>query len=115
MKKFNITGTCVPDIHYMVNIDRKVEKVIQMIEEGSYFVISRPRQYGKTTLLSALCRQLSKIDSYILIKISFEGLGDESFENPESFAQSFLLQLSEELDNKKELLLFIKDHKPVQN
>lgn len=114
MKKFNITGTCVPHLHYMVNIENKVNKVLPLIEEGLYFVISRPRQYGKTTLLSFLYRKLRKSDQYLLIKTSFEGMGDESFENEESFSKSFLLQLSEELKSEKELLKIIKEYKPIQ-
>lgn len=90
MKKFNITGTCIPHVHYMVNIESRVQKGIELVEEGLYFIISRPRQYGKTSLLSALHRKLSKSKQYISISTSFEGLGDESFENVESFASIFV-------------------------
>lgn len=115
MKKFNITGTCVPHLHYMVNIESKVQKVIGMIERGEYFVISRPRQYGKTSMIYALEKKLQ--DKYVIISTSFEGLGDESFGNEESFSRSFLFALSEVLKNEKEvkLLRFIEEYKSVQN
>ena len=48
-KKFNITGICIPEKHYMVNISNKIEQILPMVEEGEYFVINKPRQYGKTT------------------------------------------------------------------
>ncbi len=31
-------------MHYMVNIDSKLEQIKQYIEHGDYFVINRPRQ-----------------------------------------------------------------------
>lgn len=114
MKKFNITGTCIPHMHYMVNIDKKVEKVIPLIEEGLYFVISRPRQYGKTTLLSILYRELRQSEEYLLIKTSFEGIGNKSFENEQSFSESFLLLLTEELKREEKLRQFIQDYKPIE-
>ena len=39
MRKFNVTGICVPNMHYMVDISGKVEKVFKMVEEGYYFTI----------------------------------------------------------------------------
>ena len=56
-KKFNVTGVCIPEKHYMADISTKLNIVIaQYIEKGSYFVISRARQYGKTTMLYLLSR-----------------------------------------------------------
>ena len=65
MKRFNTTGLCNPKKHYMVNISEKIEKIKVLIEHEEYFVINRPRQYGKTTTLTALERSLSeRIFSY---------------------------------------------------
>ena len=50
MKKyFNITGLCVPEKHYMVDIRERVAQVRDMVVRGDYFTINRARQYGKTT------------------------------------------------------------------
>ena len=49
MKRFNVTGICVPDKHYMVDIGDKLEKIKAMVDYGDYFTINRARQYGKTT------------------------------------------------------------------
>lgn len=51
-KCFNTTGLCVPRKHYMVNIDNKVKQMEKLIDAEKYFVINRPRQYGKTTTLN---------------------------------------------------------------
>ncbi|MFT8344000.1 MAG: AAA family ATPase, partial [Clostridium beijerinckii] len=53
-KKFNITGTCIPDKHYMVDTSNKIEKILKLIDNEEYFIINRPRQYGKTTSLYLL-------------------------------------------------------------
>ncbi|WP_242848167.1 hypothetical protein [Ruminococcus sp. HUN007] len=46
-KRFNITGACFPDEHYMVDISERLEKIRSMIIQGDYFIINRGRQYGK--------------------------------------------------------------------
>ena len=51
-KKFNYTGTCIPGKHYIVDTSKKLEKIIiNLIEEGEYFTINRPRQFGKTSTI----------------------------------------------------------------
>ena len=58
-KKFNITGTCYADEHYMADVSNKLAKIRQMVEDGDYFIINRPRQYGKTTTLYAITEMLN--------------------------------------------------------
>jgi hypothetical protein len=53
-KEFNITGICIPSKHFMVDLSYKLERIIDLIENGKYFVINRPHQYGKTTIFSLL-------------------------------------------------------------
>ena len=56
-RRFNVTGVCNPQKHYMVRLDDRLKKIrADYVEEGSYFVINRGRQYGKTTTLAALER-----------------------------------------------------------
>jgi len=45
-KKFNITGTCIPQTHYMADTSGKIRQIVAMVEAGEYFTINRPRQYG---------------------------------------------------------------------
>ena len=49
MKEFNVTGLCIPEKHYMADISNKLNKIMDFINKGKYFTITRPRQYGKTT------------------------------------------------------------------
>ena len=88
MRKFNITGLCVPRKHYMVDINDKLKKITELIDNSEYFVINLPRQYGKTTTLACL-EQILK-DEYIVASISFEGLGNKSFENEKNFCLNFM-------------------------
>ena len=95
MKRFNVTGLCIPEEDYMADISGKIEQITKLIDDRCYFVINRARQYGKTTMLFALERALK--DRYTIISISFEGLGAESFASTESFCRDFLTLVSESL------------------
>lgn len=77
MKRFNTTGTCRPNEHYMVDITERLEIIRKMVARGDYFCINRGRQYGKTTTLEALTRVLAS--EYTVFKLSFEGASQESF------------------------------------
>ncbi len=71
-KKFNITGICRPAKHYMADVSGKLAKILAMVEDGDYFVINRPRQYGKTTTLYTLAELLERKGNYLVFNISFE-------------------------------------------
>lgn len=88
MHKFNVTGLCVPEKDYMVDISNKLEKIKGLVDSECYFTINRARQYGKTTTLTGLKRILK--DDYIVILMSFEGMGDDRFDSPKAFCQGFL-------------------------
>ncbi len=101
-KKFNITGTCIPDKHYMADTSQKIKKMISMVEEGEYFTINRPRQYGKTTTMYLLDRELKKWDDYLVLKISFEGIDAPTYADQTAFIKAFLEML-------KDKFLFLKE------
>jgi len=88
MRAFNVTGLCVPEEDYMVDISEKVKKIKELVDSRCYFTINRARQYGKTTTLAMLKRGLK--DEYLVISISFEGLGDESFATSAAFCAAFM-------------------------
>lgn len=88
MKEFNITGTCIPEKHYIVNVSNKLDRIINMIECENYFSIIRPRQYGKTTTLYQIRRILSS--KYVVISISFEGYGNSVFSSETLFVNEFI-------------------------
>ncbi len=85
-KRFNTTGTCYPEHHYMMDNSDKLRKTLALIEQGNYFTINRPRQYGKTTMLSQIERQLSATDGYIPIKLNFQGVDEKWHQSDTAFA-----------------------------
>jgi hypothetical protein len=103
-KKFNITGTCTPNRHYMVDISDKIKKIMKLVDNEEYFIINRPRQYGKTTTLFLLNHKLKEKEDYLPIKISFEGVGDLIFEREEAFVKAFLEILEDTLSSFDESL-----------
>ena len=94
-KKFNITGLCFPNEHYMADVSKKLARTVEMVEIGEYFIINRPRQYGKTTMLYELSDALTASEHYIVFNMSFEGLGNLMFQNETSFSQGFIKLLGE--------------------
>lgn len=111
-KKFNVTGTCIPKMHYMVDTSNKINKIIKLIENEEYFIINRPRQYGKTTTLFLLNNRLKQSEDYLPIKISFEGIGDIIFEEEGRFAKGFLEILGDTLILEHEkLAAFLEEDK----
>ena len=97
MKKFNVTGTCVPAKHYMVDIGGKLEKIMKLIDDGSYFTITRARQYGKTTTLSQIQKTLPA--EYLCARISFQNTSRQSFETESAFCRMFLAKISKALEH----------------
>lgn len=95
-KKFNITGICVPDLHYMTDISRQISEMHRLVNDGCYFTINRARQYGKTTTLVALAKILS--DDYLVVSLDFQALGSDSFENENKFSLAFTSCFLDELE-----------------
>ncbi|MGL4761927.1 MAG: GxxExxY protein [Sarcina sp.] len=84
----------------MVDINNKLNNIEKLIDEEFYFVINRPRQFGKTTTLNELHKRLK--NSYTVIKLDFERMS-EDFISSKVFCNSFVDSLSrilgEELKN----------------
>ena len=71
----------------MVDSKKRFKAIEDLIDAGEYFTINRARQYGKTTTLYMIWRRLS--ERYIIMPMSFEGLGDSPFESEEAFVRTF--------------------------
>ncbi len=108
-KKFNITGLCLPARHYMADISEKLSQVLALVEEGAYFAISRPRQYGKTTMLKGIAQELRRRPGYLALSISFESLGIEDFQAAANFCEAFLrlLEARAAQEQQDELAAFL--------
>lgn len=112
MKKvFNTTGICISRKHYLVDISKKLSKIEELIENEFYFVITRPRQYGKTTTLSQLYKNIK--DRYKVIKLSFEGVGTASFETEESFCLMLTEMFKKQFRKDNEIISKIYEAKTM--
>ena len=109
MRKFNVTGICVPNMHYMVDISEKIEQIFQLVEDKDYFTINRGRQYGKTTTIGRLKKRL--LGDYICASISFQYSDDDMFADAAGFCQELLSRIYYSLliSNEAEANLWIDD------
>ena len=116
-KKFNITGTCIPHKHFMADTSQKIKKIIAMVEEGEYFTINKPRQYGKTTTMYLIDQELKKRNDYLVLKISFEGIDAPTYSEQTSFIKTFLDMLKDKFLflGKDEFAELIAHHTPSTN
>ena len=84
-KEFNITGSCNPQWHYMVDTEKRFKAIESLIDRGKYFAINRARQYGKTAD-SVVCGKEDKLVMkklyLILFAVSFSllALAQEKYE-----------------------------------
>lgn len=95
-RRFNINGSCHPDRHYMVDIGDRLKKIKEdYVDYGSYFVINKGRQYGKTTTLQALADYLS--EDYLVFSLDFQEMPDEKFETGETFSLALISMMCDAL------------------
>ncbi len=113
-KKFNDTGLCVPGRHYMADTSKKIGEIARLVEEGEYFTINRPRQFGKTTILSLLAKHLNQRGDCLALKISFEEIDADTWQHQERFVREFLMMLLKktEMLNCSGLSALIEQHIP---
>ena len=74
MKRFNTTGPCFPDEHYMMPALDRLPGVRDLVAGGDYFVVHAPRQTGKTTALKALVREINAKGDMIAIYCTVESI-----------------------------------------
>lgn len=103
-KSFNTDGNCDPKLHYMVSLSSRLKEIKSMIDAGKYFTINRARQYGKTTMLTALADFLD--DDYEVISLDFQTLSYADFQSEHSFVAAFSSEL---LENAKYISEEIKE------
>ncbi|MBN2440602.1 MAG: AAA-like domain-containing protein [Spirochaetales bacterium] len=106
-KEFNYTGTCIPEMHYMVDTTAKLEPTIKLIAKGKYLTINYPRQFGKTTTLLLLEKKLPSL-GYLVISLDFQGVGDAIFQQEDTFVTAFAELMADALEtDHEELSLFL--------
>ena len=72
MRKFNTTGPCFPDEHYMLPALDRLPGIRELVAGGNYFVVHAPRQTGKTTALKALVREINEKGDMFAIYCTLE-------------------------------------------
>lgn len=114
-RKFNSEAVCDPNIHYMVNIQDRLDKIKEMVDSGAYFTINRARQYGKTTTLTALRKYLQSW--YTVIYMDFQLMTRTDFETESSFVRAFADELVSDccvpLETAKQLEALVSDKEPT--
>ena len=101
MRYFNTEGICDPKIHYMVNLDDRLQTIRKRyVERGSYFIINRGRQYGKTTTLWMLEEYLK--DDYLVISLDFQALSTADYQDEYAFTRAFMRILVEAIEEWKD-------------
>ncbi len=107
MKRFNTTGICYPDDHYMVDINSRIDDIERRVSYGEYITINRGRQYGKTTTLYHLAKRLNK--DYVVFSISFERMGETEFKTENALCYYFLDRLRLKLKTVPNLNEYVKN------
>jgi len=113
-KKFNITGVCYPDRHYMMDVTQKMRQVRTMVESGDYFVINRPHQFGKTTLLQLLGQALLNSEEYLPVEMNFQGVDERWHQSDQDFAKMFFKQFSDYLKYHQPFLTTFLEEEKIQ-
>ena len=112
-KKFNITGTCFPEMHYMMDNSEKLKQVTALITFGEYFTINRPRQYGKTTMLYFIEEHFKDSNEYSTIALNFQGVDEQWHQSDKAFAEMFLDQLIDYFEYiDVDIYTFLEKEKP---
>ena len=110
MRIFNTTGPCIPEKHYMVDLSSRLVQIKAMVDAGQYFVINRARQYGKTTTLKALSKDLK--DAYSVLSLDFQEMSSADFQSEETFVKAFcrtfFMNLTENVP--EEVMLQFRDY-----
>lgn len=111
-KTFNTDGYCDPELHYMVDVSSRLYEIKSMVDSGKYFTINRARQYGKTTILTALADFLEK--DYEVISLDFQAISYADFECEQNFVAAFSSELLECMEHipqevKEALTLYSTD------
>lgn len=96
-RSFNTDGCCDPELNYMVDLSGRLEAIKKMVDAEKYFVINRARQYGKTTILTALADYLK--NDYSVISMDFQTISYADFASEQSFVAAFSRELLDCTEN----------------
>jgi type II secretory pathway predicted ATPase ExeA len=73
---FNIAGPCQLGEHYMLPPERRLERVLEFIEERRYFTLHAGRQTGKTTSLQWLQEHLNATGKWRAVWVDIQNASE---------------------------------------
>ncbi len=74
---FNTAGSCFPGEHYMLPPERRLGRIMQLIEEHKYFTLQSGRQTGKTTSAQWLIKHYNAGERYRAIWVDIQTAGED--------------------------------------
>ena len=69
---FNTSGACIPGQHFMLPPERRLGRVMDLVEQARYFTLHAGRQTGKTTSAGWLVDHLNASGQYQALLIDLE-------------------------------------------
>jgi len=79
----------------MVNLESRLELVRRMVDAGEYFIISKARQYGKTTLLRALATYLE--EDCQVVSLDFQNIESGEYVDGSTFVQALTREINKRI------------------
>jgi hypothetical protein len=77
LPSFNTAGVCIPGEHYMLPPERRLGRVMQLIDERKFFTLQSGRQTGKTTSARWLARHYNEGRKYRAIWVDIQTAREE--------------------------------------
>src|SRR5262249_5054696 len=74
---FNTAGPCIPGEHYMLPPERRLGRVMELIEQGKHFTLHAGRQTGKTTSAQWLCDHYNAGDRFRAIWVDIQSAREQ--------------------------------------
>lgn len=80
-----------------MDLTSRLQQIRVMVDDEKYFAINRGRQYGKTTVLTALAEYLQ--EEYTVVSMDFQTMSYATFDNEASFVAAFSEELLDLVEN----------------
>ena len=74
---FNTTGPCFPDEHYMLPPERRLGRIMELVDDGKYFTLHAGRQTGKTTSAQWLTHHYNTNDRFRAVWFDLQTARDD--------------------------------------
>ena len=74
---FNTSGSCSPGEHYMLPPERRLGRIMELIEQGRYFTLHAGRQTGKTTCARWLVQHYRQGGQYVVLWVDIQAAREQ--------------------------------------